>query len=76
MARRCSILVTWCASRWGLTARTGFGMTPTHACKLLMISTLAPGNVVVYPDAGKVLARSRWFEGVFKAADKVPYWGE
>ena len=42
--------------------------------RLLMVSTLAPANVVHFPDSGKVLARSRWSDGVHHGGDRVPYW--
>lgn len=52
----------------------GFRNETDEPCRLLMLSTLAPANVVFYPDAEKVLARTRWGEGVYATADVVPYW--
>ena len=54
----------------------GFHNATNEPVRLLMISTLSPGNVVAYPDSGKLLARSRWLEGVYDADADVPFWGE
>ena len=44
------------------------------ACRVVMLSNRASVNVVVYPDANKVGARTPWLRSNFPGRAAVDYW--
>jgi uncharacterized cupin superfamily protein len=43
-------------------------------CRVVLLSSRAPVNVIVYPDSGKVGARTPWLRPTFPQDSAVGYW--